>query len=506
VIEANEVISLLQDVAQKFGNQPFLIEEGHVYSFAEIEQLTNKLSDGMRHHGIKKGDHVAFCLEGRVETVVVRLAAQKLGALIVPINNRLIGPEIEYILRDSESSWVVVDSCFLPEFQKIHVPGLLERPIVVGEVPPGISAVSYQDLLNRGSPVGHTATIDPDSAAMILYTSGTTGRPKGAVIRHRNSMASAQWIKHVYGIHKGDVVFSSTPLYNASSLNGVFIACMMVRVPFVLARRFSPRDVLNKIEQLRVTVYSASAPMMVMIINHESFSQRNLSSLRLITLSNAARLASMEQLHESLPNTDIFHVYGFTESSPVGAHISLENMRERPGSCGRLNPQFGAFRVVDEKQRDLPSGQIGEVIHQSGGLMREYYNKSEATRKAIKNGWFYTGDLGKMDDDGYLYIVGRLKEMINRAGEKVYAQEVEQVLLQHPAVVEVAVIGISHEVLGEEVKAFIVLKKGAQVTEEELIAHCKGKLAHFKIPTKIEFKTEFPRNSLGKILKYKLVP
>jgi len=138
--------------------------------------------------------------------------------------------------------------------------------------------------------------------------------------------------------------------------------------------------------------------------------------------------------------------------------------------------------------------------------MREYYNKSEATRKAIKNGWFYTGDLGKMDDDGYLYIVGRLKEMINRAGEKVYAQEVEQVLLQHPAVVEVAVIGISHEVLGEEVKAFIVLKKGAQVTEEELIAHCKGKLAHFKIPTKIEFKTEFPRNSLGKILKYKLVP
>ena len=503
--KVNDVISLLQESVQKYTHKPFLIAEDRIYSFLEIEQLSSKLSDGLHHLGVKQGDHLAFFLEGGVEIVVMRLAAQKLGALIIPINNRLIGPEIEYLIRDSEANWVVVQSNFLANFHDVNIPDLSGRMIVVGEVPPGIEAVSYQDLLAKGGTATPVANIDPEDPAMILYTSGTTGRPKGAVIRHCNSIASGQWLSSVVRMRPGDILLSSTPMYNASSLNGYFVASLMMGVPWVLTKRFSPKDVLSKIEQFRVTIYHAAGPMTIMVMNHETFSQRNLSSLRLITWSNNLPLASMEQFRKVLPNTDIIQFYGFTESSPVGTHIHLKDMLKRPGSCGNLDPAYGSFRVVDEQGRDLSPGETGEIIHQSKGLMREYYNNKEANQESMKNGWFSTGDLGKFDEDGYLYIVGRIKEMISRGGEKVYAPEVEQVLCWHPAVTEAAVVGMPHEILGEEVRAYVVLKKGAQVTEEELIAYCDGKIAHFKTPKTIEFRTEFPRNSMGKILKYEMV-
>ncbi|MFH1350666.1 MAG: AMP-binding protein, partial [Pseudomonadota bacterium] len=303
--ETSNVISLFEEAVQSYGDQPFLISEDRTYSFVEIDQLSSKLSDGLRHLGVKPGDHVAFCLEGGMEVVVTRLAVQKLGAIVVPINNRLIGPEIEYILRNSESNWVVVHNSFLPHFQQITIPALLERTIVVGEVPPGIKAVSYQEVLAKGSPLAADRTIDPESTAIIVYTSGTTGHPKGAVIRHCNSVASGQYVSHWAGMRRGDILLSSTPMYNSSSLDGYFLASMMNGVPWVLTRRFSPKDVLDKIEQFSVTIYHAAGPLIAMVIAHESFSKRNLSSLRIVNWSNLLPFGFVEQLLKALPTIDM---------------------------------------------------------------------------------------------------------------------------------------------------------------------------------------------------------
>jgi len=473
-------IGLLQQSVQFFGECPFLIDDKHTYSFLETERISARLSRGLSRLGIKQGSRVILYLDGGAEFVFSRLALRKLGAVIIPLNNDLGIPEIQRIVSDVEADWVIVSRRLLTVLQKTALPGLSGRVIVVGEVPPDFKdfkVESYRRLLEEGGPEVPLLTTDLNSDAVICYTSGTTGCPKGIVYRHRNALAADRWIAKVTGMRPGDVLFTAIPMYVSSNFNGHFLASLMQGVSIVLLKRFDPEDVLMKIEKYRVTIFHATGNMYVKLLNCKNFSNYNLSSLRMVTWSNVLPTALQQQL-----------------------------LFKRPGSCGKIDPEFACFRVVDEKGSDVPTGEIGEIIYQSPGLMQAYYRNPQATAKAIRNGWYYTGDLGRLDQDGFLYIVGRSKDIINCGGKRVYPVEVEEVLFKHPAVLDVAVLGVPHATLGQEVKAFVVLKEGNQVTADELITHCqKAKLPPYKIPGKIEFRKTFPKNSMGKTLKNKLI-
>jgi len=502
-------IGLLQQSLQLFGECPFLIDDKHTYSFLETDRISTQLSRGLSRLGIRQGNRIILYLEGGAEFVFSRLALRKLGAVTIPLNTDLGAPEIEKIISNVKADWIIVSKRFLYVLQKTALPGLSGRVIVVGEVPldfKGLKVKNYKQLFEEREPDVPFTTTDLNSDAVICYTSGTTGCPKGIVYRHRNTLAAGRWIAKVTGMRPGDVLLTAIPMYVSSNFNGHFLASLMQGVSIVLLKRFDPEDVLAKIEKYKVTIFHATGNMYVKLLNCKNFTNYNLSSLRMVTWSNVLPTALQLQLRRAFPSAEIMQFYGFAEGGPVGTYIKLQDLFQKPGSCGKIDPGFACFRVVDEKGSEMPVGKIGEIIYQSPGLMRAYYRNPQATTKAIRNGWYYTGDLGRIDQDGFLYIVGRNKDVINCGVKRVYPVEVEEVLFKHPALLDVAVLGVPHITLGQEVKAFVVLKEGNQVTVDELIAHCqKMNLSPYKIPGKIEFRKTLPKNSMGKTLKNELI-
>ncbi|MBI4528092.1 MAG: acyl--CoA ligase [Deltaproteobacteria bacterium] len=493
-----KTLGVLRDAVGKFGDAPFLIEESRTLSFRDVDRLSSNLALSLRELGVAAKDRVALYMNGASEFVIARLGTQKLGAWIVPVNTRLLAREVEHILSDCEPKYLVADVALLANLPEQW----RKRAITVGREGEGLAR--YEDLVAAQTGQEPRVELDPEDGAMILYTSGTTGRAKGAVIRHRNSCASGQWILQATGLKAKDVLLSCIPMYSASSMNGYLIASLMTGTPWVITEKFSPEDVLKKIEERKVTVLHAAGAQHGLIANHPSYATRNLSSLRLLTWSNVLPLDMLKKMQARLAGIQFIQFYGMTETSPIGTHISTPAMLERPTSCGKPMAGFADIRLVDSEGNNVSPETPGEISIRSSGLMKEYYKNPEATREAVRDGWFYTGDLGRMDGDGYLYIVGRINDVINRGGEKIFAPEVESVLLSHSAIQDAALVGIGHSVLGEEPKAFVVKKPGAEVSAEELRQFCQGKLARFKIPSEFEFLNDLPKNSMGKTLKYLL--
>lgn len=489
---------VLTEAVGKFAGSAFLIEENRTLSYRDVNRFSNALAFGLKDLAVSKGDRVALYMNGAAEFIVARFGVQKLGALIVPLNTRLSPAEIDHILGDCAPKWLIADMALLNNLQEKW----RERAITVGGG--GKGPRRYEELVGNGNSDGPLVSIDAEDDAMILYTSGTTGRAKGAVIRHRNSIASGRWILQATGLNPKDVLLSCIPMYSASSMNGYLIASLITGTPWVITEKFSPQDVLAKIEQKRVTVVHGAGAQHGMIANHPSYATRDLSSLRLLTWSNVLPLEMLKKMQARLPGIQFTQFYGMTETAPVGAHISTPAMIEKPASCGKPTAGFAEIRIVGADGNEVAAEMPGEIGIRSSGLMREYHKNPEATREAVRDGWFYTGDLGKMDRDGYFYIVGRIKDVINRGGEKIFAPEVEEVLMSHSAVQDAAVTGIPDPVLGEEIKAFVVKKPDAGVTAEQLGRHCQEKLASFKVPKHIEFVSELPKNAMGKTLKYLL--
>lgn len=493
-----DTITALQEAAGKLRASPFLIEEKRTLSYRDVDRQSNSLALGLGQLGVGKGDRVALYMNGASEFVISRFGVQKLGAIIVPLNTRLSAAEIEHILTECEPKCLIVEAALLgnvPERWR-------SRCVALGPEEFGLGR--YEDLVGEGSDESPGAGVGADDVAMILYTSGTTGKAKGAVILHKNSMASGRWLKGATELSSRDVLLSCIPTYSASSMNGYLIASLLSGTPWVITEKFSPEEVLKQIEERKVTVLHGSGAHHGLIASHASYAERNLSSLRLLTWSNVLPLEMLKKMRARLSGIQFIQFYGMTETSPVGTHISTAAMMERPESCGKPTPGYSEIRVVDSAGTDVQPDAPGEILIRTPGLMREYFKNPAATREAVRDGWFHTGDLGKLDRDGYLYIVGRVKDVINRGGEKIFAPEVEAVLMSHPAVQDAAVVGTAHPVLGEEVVAFAVKKPGMEVGAEELRLHCQGKIAPFKIPREIEFRAELPKNAMGKTLKYML--
>jgi long-chain acyl-CoA synthetase len=474
-------------------------------NFKELQQRVYRLANGLLEMGVRKGDRVAILQDNCFEYPEMYFAIGKIGAVATPFNYRLIGSEIAYLVNHSEANTFILGqdfiermAPFLPELKSV------KNYICIGAKPEGM--IDYDELLSSSPPQKPDVEVSMDDLFCLLYTGGTTGRPKGVMLTHRNLHAAANTYIVEWGLPNTAANMIMTPLFHTGASWGLFCGFVQGNTQVIL-KRFDLETMLSTIEKEKVTYSVWLSPLLNAILNYPRFKEFDLSSLKLVLVGGGpAGEAQLRKLAELL-GCRIHHSGGQTETGPI-CGIKLEEhldspRRERLGSAGRdvFNMEL---RVVDENDNDVPPGSIGELCARGEAVMQGYWKMPEETTNSLRGGWQHTGDLVRIDDEGYIYYVDRLKDMIKSGGENVYSKEVEDVIYAHPAIAEVAVIGVPDEKWGEAVTALVILKEGQTATEEEIIARCKKQLSGFKVPKSVEFYDSFPKTGLDKINKVAL--
>jgi long-chain acyl-CoA synthetase len=488
------------------------------FTFAQLNAFACKIASGLAAAGIEKGDKVALSCPNLPYFPMVYYGILKAGATVVPLNVLLKGREIAYHLDDSDAKAYF---CFegvpgLPMAEE-GFKGFQEAPKcehfwVMTADPAAPSPIAGAQTLGGLLAVGQadfdTVQTSPDDTAVILYTSGTTGFPKGAELTHSNMVMNAVCSRDLLRLVCDDSMIITLPLFHSFGQTVQMNAGLMHQNTLILIPRFTPEAVFAAIQEDKGTVFAGVPTMYWGLLNYENRDNRfdfDLISRTLrIGVSGGASLP-IEILKgiEEKYNIPIFEGYGLSETCPV-ATFNQPHKPRKPGSIGF--PIWGIeVKVVNEKSEEVPVGEVGEIAIRGHNIMKGYYNKPEATAAAFKGtSWFHTGDLGRMDEDGYFYIVDRVKDMIIRGGYNVYPREIEEVLMTHPAISLAAVLGVPDESHGEEVKAYVILKEGQQATAEEIIAWSKGQMANYKYPRLVEVRESLPMTATGKILKKEL--
>jgi fatty-acyl-CoA synthase len=467
-------------------------------SYAELNARVNRLAHVLSGMGIKQGDRVAALMFNTNEYVEMTFALAKLGATLVPLNYRLAPPELEYILNDSGARILVyaAELSYLCEGFRKDVG--IERYLCVGGVATS-PLEDYEKLLARASdsePQLTRTAIDDDF--VILYTSGTTGRPKGAVLTHGNALFASMNVMHHAGNMPGSVLIA-VPMFHVAGLTVQAIPTIYRGQTIVFQRYFDPEHALQLIEREKVRGSMLVPAMLLFMSQVSSFNEYDLSSLDSLFIGGAPCPAPILRtyLDRKVP---IRQGFGMTENCGTGIILDPEDLERKFGSCGK--PMFHCnARVWDERGNDTQPGQVGELMLQGPVVMKGYWNLPEQTKRSFTNGWFHTGDLARVDDEGYFYIVERKKDMLITGGENVYPAEVEEVIMAHPKVGEVGVIGVPDARWGESVRAIVVPLPDQSLTADEIQHFCKNRLAKYKIPKSVKFVDELPRNPAGKILK-----
>jgi long-chain acyl-CoA synthetase len=503
---------VLSENAQRMPDHVAVIHDQRKMTYGQLEEATNRLANSLVKLGLKPGQKFLIMLPNITEFVVAYFAILKTGAVVVPINVLYKDREIEFLLEDSEAVGLVACTEYLSEaltaFRNVDTCKHLVLVDYSTKAPPsdepGVARI--EDLIRSGSPEFEIVATSPDDTAAIGYTSGTTGKPKGAELSHFNLFYQARVLPMLSTEtpRETDVRMAVLPLFHSFGQSCVMNTVLAMGSTLTLMPRFEPALAMEIIQRDKVTHFAAVPTMYVTMLNHPDRPKYDLSSLRMCG-SGGAPIA-VETLETWKRHYD-FHIregYGLTETSPT-ATWSQDPVIPRTGSCGVAI--WGCqIKIVDDQGNKLPPGKEGEVLIRGVNVMKGYYKQPEATAQVIKNGWFYTGDIGKLDEDGYLYIVSRKKDMILRGGFNIYPREIEELLYEHPAVAEAAVVGVKHEELGEEIKAVVYLKPGSQATEAELQAYCKERIAAFKYPRIVEIRsTPLPKGPSAKILKRELV-
>jgi acyl-CoA synthetase (AMP-forming)/AMP-acid ligase II len=469
-------------------------------TFARWERESNRLAHGLRGRGIGRGDLVALYLQPEhiLDFIVTYSAVHKLGAVAVPMNNRLSPPEAHGILEHAGVGAMVVSGSLeqalgptLRALPSLHLVATVE----------GVGSQTALDLeeLKVGDDTTVQEPLGDEDLADVMYTSGTTGRPKGVAVRHGNIAllpnTRPEWL--------GSAWLTATPVFTLAGLGFIYNP-MKAGMTVLYLPKFDPARWLDIVERERPVIAFIVPAMAQLLIHHERFGTADLTSLRRVILGSAPLAPrTLEALQAKLPRAAVLNSYGMTEGGHATFSMDPEGARSHPGAVGRPRPSV-EVRVVDDAGADCPAGDVGEVVTRNPSGHREYYKDPEATARMWEGGWLHTGDLGYLDADGYLYIVGRKKEMIVRGGMNVYADDVEAALHAHPSVVEAAVIGIPHDVLGEDVAAFVVVRPGAALSGDELRRFAGERLADYKVPRRVTFLDELPRNAGGKVLKSEL--
>ena len=524
----------LEDAAQKYPDRTCTIFKGARLTYREVDQLTDRLAAGLADIGVKKGDIVGLFMPNTPQFAIAYYAALKLGAVVIAISS-LYGPkEIEHQAKDSGMEVVIVMSNFYHKVKEVQPKTNIRMVVVTNlkETLPPFTAVLFtllrekkggfrvqltagdvwmQDLIDRHKPDDRpNVDVFPDDKALFQYSGGTTGVPKAAIALHRNLVANTLQIRNwmLTETDEQEVMLLAIPLFHvygmvAGMSFSVSMGASMVMIP-------NPRDledVMSSIHKYKASLFPGVPTLYNTINNHPDVKvgKYDLSSIKICLSGSAALLRETKDTFETVTGGKLFEGYGLSEA-PTATHCNPLYGENRTGSIGLPLPDVECRLVsLDDEMTILPPGEIGELVVRGPQVMFGYHNMPTETANTLRDGWLYTGDIARMDADGYFYIVDRKKELIKPGGFQVWPREVEEVIQSHPKVMEVGVAGVPDPYRGETVKAWVVVEEGENVTVEEIRAYCRGQMAKYKVPSHVEFRDELPKSTVGKILRRELV-
>ena len=488
-----------------------IIFEGNRWSFSDLADRSNRLANALAGMGVGQGDKVGMLQVNCNECIEVYFATAKLGATYVPLNFRARAEELEFMINFSEASALFLGQRYVKMVNSMReqIPGMKNFVSVEG---PAEGMLDYESVIAEADPEEVFTDIDDNDTSILMFTAGTTGQPKGVMLTHDNL---ATYVLNNVSPADPDIEeknILTVPLYHIAGMQAVLAAVYGGRT-LVVQRQFDPSDWMTLVETESVTRAMMVPTMLKQLMEHEEFPKRNLSSLQVITYGAAPMpVEVITKAIEVFPGTRFINAFGQTESASTITMLTPEDhviegtpgeraiKLKRLGSIGRALGDT-EVKIFDEDGSEQPVDEVGEIVARGPRVMKGYWKAEEATNSTIRNGWLYTGDIGYMDEAGYIFLSGRAKDIIIRAGENISPEQVEATLHSHPAIDEAAVIGVPDPQWGEKVRAIVALKAGAQATEADIIEHCRGQLASFKKPESVIFVDSLPRNPLGKVLK-----
>ncbi|HSF81428.1 MAG TPA: long-chain fatty acid--CoA ligase [Anaerolineales bacterium] len=529
------LFTLLEETAKKYPDSPCTIFKGAKISYREMNEITSRLAAGLSNLGVKKGDRVGIFMPNTPQFVMAFFAVLKIGGVIVATNPLYSPREIEHQLNDASIQVMIVMSNFYNLIKEVQ-PKTHVRTVVVSNLKEALPPILgflftltgkekkggfsvqlaegdhwMQDLLNGYKPEDQPkVTIEPDDVALFQYSGGTTGVSKGAIATHYNLVANALQIRHwMVNAEEGkEIVLMAIPLFHVYGL--VAGMCFAIRTGASMVMVPNPRDlkdVLENIQKYKATIFPGVPTLYNAINNHPDVlaGKYNLGTIKACISGSAPLMRETKEKFEALTGGVVFEGYGLSEA-PTATHCNPLLGENRTGSIGMPLPDVDARIIsLDDEVTVLVSGEVGELVIKGPQVFKGYHNMPTESANALREGWLYTGDIARMDEDGYFYIVDRKKELIKPGGYQVWPREVEEVISDHPKVLEVGVAGIPDPYRGETVKAWVVVKPGESLTEEEVREWCKERMAKFKVPTHVEFRNELPKTTVGKILRRELV-
>jgi len=496
--------SMLRRSAHKHPDKVALVShEGHLLTYVQLDSLSDRFAHGLMRVGLAKGDPIAVLSLNCNEQLVAFFGIFKMGGVVAPLNMRLAVPEMEWVLNHSDARALLYSADFSRQVASLRAnPGKIQHYVILDDPPPE-DTLSLDEIVEQGEGQEPMVEVSGDDAAFLLYTAGTTGRPKGVLLTHNGFLWNCvNWV-HNNIFRPDDRCLQVFPLYHVAAIGSV-LTYFYIGGTIYLKKTFDPQDCMETIQRERITRWAAAPTVFNMLLRLPGIDAYDTTSVTLIG-SGAAIMPpeTQRRLREVFPGAEIFDTYGMTEASG-GITTLLPKDFDRKVACVGKEHINLELRVVDEQDQDVRAGEIGEIIFRGNNIMKEYYKDPHATREALRGGWMHTGDLGRLDDEGYLYIVDRRKDMIITGGENVYPREVEEVLYTHPAIAEAAVIGVPDSTWGEAVKAVVIAKSGTALSEQEVIDFCRNSIAGFKCPKSVDFAADLPKNPAGKILKREL--
>lgn len=522
------ISSYLKQSVQDFPDNPALIFQGFTLTFKELDEMVAKFSAALKGFGVKKGDSVAILLPNVIPCVVAYYATLRIGAIVVLNNPLYADRELEHQFNDSNSTFLITLDLlanrmvklrkktsiktivytsigdYLPFIKRLLFPLVAKKKGLAADVLPAPDLFKFKDVMAKYAPDHSQAPVDMDDTAMYQYTGGTTGVSKGVMLTHRNLSYQIQQVAAWFPeFKKGqETMLGALPIFHVFGMTTSMNLAIYFGWSNVLVPKPQPEPLLEAISKFKVTFAPLVPTMFIGILDHPSLPNTDLTSIKGCFSGSAPLPMDVIRNFQEKTGSIIVEGFGLTESTPV-THINPFEGKRKQGSIGIPIPQTEC-KIVDleDSTREMPAGEAGELLIRGPQVMKGYLGRPGETKKTItEDGYLCTGDVAKIDEDGYFYIVDRIKDMIISGGYNVYPRDIDEVLFDHPKILEACCIGIPHEKRGEAIKAFVILKEDEQMTEQEVIDYCRTKLATYKLPTVVEFKQELPKSNVGKILR-----
>ncbi len=495
-----EIAALFKQTALRLPDKVAIEFEDKRVTFREIDLQANKAANAFQGMGIAKGDRVAQFMPNSLELVYSLVGNFKNGSIVVPMNINFKEQEIYHILSDCGAKAVITDRERLPIVKNIlgKLPELKHIILIEGN---GDGMLNFDELMKNASDKEPTAAIKDEDYSVIFYTSGTTGKPKGAALTQLNITSNIKALEQAWKWTKDDVFLLTLPLYHIHGIGVALCGSLYVGSFAILKKKFVAEEVLELIQKRKATLFMGVPTMYFKLLETEGLEKYDFSSMRLFVSGSAPLSRDLFYKLKKAFGHEILERAGMSESM---MNFSNPYNGERiPGSVGPCLPGVKA-RITDKNYNDVPANTEGEILIKGNNVFKGYWNKPNYNKHAFKDGWFITGDVGKIDDKGYVYIIGRSKDIIISGGINIYPREIEDLTESMPQVKECAVVGVPDKEFGESVKAYVVLNQGEKLTEDEVISYCREKLASFKKPKFVDFLDALPKNTMGKILKEEL--